>query len=118
MTPPPAPPASQTPAEDAAWRALLPRLRLVDLGPGAAFGARHAVKLEGWEVLRVRPSDGKPPALHQAAALLHLIGVTPETPTWEAGEALKAAGLGPPYGRPGIDPRPLIERARALLDAG
>ena len=97
------------------WVCLLPRLRLVDLGPGATFGRRHVAKWEGLEVYRARPSDGGQPVLHVAAALLHVVGVTPETPTHEVRDILQREGLGPPYGREYARVAEHYRRARELL---
>ena len=101
---------------DEPWRALLPRIRYKDLGPGATFGARDVAKVEGLEVCCSRPSDGGPPVVELAAVLLHLIGVTPETPTWEIKRLLEESGLGPPYGRGDHEAAAnLYRRARAAL---
>ena len=97
------------------WGCLLPRLRQVDLGPHATFGARDVAKLEGLEICRSRPSDAGPPVLHLAAALLHVVGVTPETPTHEVRDILQREGLGPPYGREYARVAEHYRRARELL---
>jgi len=96
------------------WRDLLPRLRYKDLGPGATFGHRDVAMLEGFEVCRSRPSNGGPPVLHQAAALLFELGVRVDTPIHEAAKILKDSGYGAPYGRAPWDPK-IRERAMRLL---
>lgn len=100
-----------------AWTDLLPRIRTVDLGAGAPFGQRMVAKVEGVEVCRSRPSDGGLPVEHFAAALLHVLGATAETPTWEIREMLTRSGLGPPYGRGGAATDALRAAARELLAA-
>jgi len=86
------------------WRDLLSRLRYKDLGAGATFGHRDVAMLEGFEVCRHRPSNGGPPVLHRAAALLFELGVRVDMPTHEAAKLLRDSGYGAPYGRGPCDP--------------
>lgn len=67
----------------------------------AMFGMRHVALVEGWEVACCRTAhdaDSGVPLAHWAAALLHVAGVTSEMPTWEVGQLMRAARVGPPYG--------------------